>query len=138
MAKGLLDKHLRKTNRALINCWTWVIPGQEAADLVDILIWDSGPNDVVLVEASAVAENVSGTNVTLDLLDDGVSVLSAVADMKSAAEKTVIPFALDAAKLVIENGSKMSVNLVCNTSTPQLDNCTITIWWRTKAEDETE
>ena len=134
MATGLQDRHIRKTSKLLKRCWTFCKQGQLAADLPNAFIWDSGPDDIVPLEISGAASNVSGTNVTYDVLDDGVSILSAPADMKSAAEGSIIPATLVGG--VIAAGSKMSVNLVCNTSTPELDNFVLTIWYRTEAEDE--
>lgn len=136
MATGLLDKHIRKTDRLLERCWTLCNRGQLTADLANAFIWDSGPTDKVIVSIKAAASNVSGTNVTIDFLDDGVSKLTAPIDMKSAAEGSIIAGAL--ATTAVETASKLSINIVCNTSTPELDNLVITIYYRTKAEDETE
>ena len=85
---------------------------------------------LIITKMTCVARNQNGTNVTVDLLDDGVSVLTTLIDVAAAGDGAVGTAVINAALDNIAVNSLMSIDIVCNTSTPELDDFTIVVEYR--------
>ena len=131
MATGMPDAWINNAAKLVRRIMTFCTgETQIVADKASAFIWDSGAELIEVTRFSACGGTVNATNVTVDLLDDGVSVLDSPIDLATATSGVPAVATLAAGVSAIAANSKMSINLVCNGGGAALDDVTIVLEYR--------